>query len=88
MNVQVLQVLLAALLAGMQQTWSILLLESAREQDVLAYLSLFDRDDVQDYIDGVGSSSGRQSIPMEERFWNRVGRKMPSKNFRTLFRCG
>ncbi|CAN0266690.1 unnamed protein product, partial [Ectocarpus sp. 13 AM-2016] len=40
-----------------------------------------------DYIDGVGRSRGRQSILMEERFWHRVGRQMPSRNFMTLFRC-
>ncbi|CBJ30932.1 expressed unknown protein [Ectocarpus siliculosus] len=40
-----------------------------------------------DYIDGVGRSRGRQSIPMEERFWHRVGREMPSRNFMILFRC-
>ncbi|CAN0337546.1 unnamed protein product [Ectocarpus sp. 13 AM-2016] len=48
---------------------------------------MFDRHDVQDYIDGVGRSRGRQSIPMEARFWHRVGRNMPSRNFVTLFRC-
>ncbi|CAM9564873.1 unnamed protein product [Ectocarpus sp. 4 AP-2014] len=48
---------------------------------------MFDRHDVQDYIDRIGRSRGRQTIPIEERFWHRVGRQMPSKNFMTLFRC-
>lgn len=84
---EMLAVLMAAILAGMEQIHLILMLESAREQDLLAYLGMFDRHDVQDYIDGVGRSRGRQSIPMEARFWHRVGRNMPSRNFMTLFRC-
>lgn len=60
------------------------MLEAAREEDVLTYLGLYNRHDVQDWLDGVG---GRQSIPMDERFWHRVGRLMPSRNFLTLFRC-
>lgn len=86
-DAHMLAVLLAACLAGMHQLHLILMHESAREEDVLAYLSLYDRNDVQDYIDGVGASRGRQSIPMAERFWHRVGRLMPSRNFITLFRC-
>ena len=54
---------------------------------VLEGLSALDGDEVQDDLDGVGASLGRQTIPMEERFWERVGRYMPSANVRTLFRC-
>lgn len=82
-----LRMLLVAVSAGLYQYHSMLLLESAREVELLTYLQLFDRHDVQDLIDGVGASIGRQSIPMEERFWHRVGRVMPSRNFLTLFRC-
>lgn len=82
-----LKVLFTLVVSGVYQYHSLLLLETATEQDILTYLNMVDRHDVQDWIDGVGSSRGRQSIPMEERFWNRVGRLMPSRTFLTLFRC-
>ncbi|CAN0016284.1 unnamed protein product [Ectocarpus fasciculatus] len=64
-----------------------LLMEEAREEEVMAYLSVFDRNDVQDYLDGVGGGSGRHEIPREDRFWMRVGRWLPSRTFICLFRC-
>lgn len=83
----VVQVLAVAVLAAVQQISLLLLMEEAREEEVLTYLSFFDRNDVQDFLDGVGASRGRQEIPMEDRFWMRVGRWMPSRSFITLFRC-
>lgn len=82
-----LRMLMALIVAGVYQCHGVLMLEAVAEAELLMYLHLFDRHDVQDLIDGVGSASGRQSIPMEERFWHRVGRVMPSRNFLTLFRC-
>lgn len=64
-----------------------LITKVVREEEIRAFISALDEDEIQDDLDGVGASLGRQTIPMEERFWERVGRHMPSANFRTLFRC-
>ena len=55
------------------------LVNNATEGGIRDYLSSFDQNEVQDSLDGVGAVHGRQVIPMEERFWERVGRNMPSK---------
>lgn len=68
-----------ALIVLVQQLHLQLLVEEARE-DVLPYLSVFDKNDVQAFL-GVGASRGRQAIPMAKRLWERVGRFMPSRTF-------
>lgn len=81
------ELLAAAVLAAVQQLSLMLLMEEAREEEVMSYLSVFDRNDVQDYLDGVGGGSGRHEIPRMDRFWMRVGRWLPSRTFICLFRC-
>lgn len=76
----VVQVLAATVLAAVQTISLMLLMEEAREEEVLTYLSFFDRNEVHDFLDGVGTSRGRQEIQIDDRFSMRVGRLMPSRS--------
>ena len=56
-----------------------------RAADDESMLSEFDPADIQDMLDGVHERSG-QPKPVEERFWERTARDLPSKRFISLFR--
>ena len=83
----VVKAMATAFLILMHHQYTRLTTKVVREEEIRAYVSPLDEDEIQDDLDGVAASLGRLTIPMEERFWERVGRYMPSANFRTLFRC-
>lgn len=86
-TIPVIKAMATAFLVLLHQQCARMMTSVVSEKDIRAYLSAFEENELQDDIDGVGASQGRQMIPMEERFWERVGRLMPSANFKTLFRC-
>ena len=86
-TIPVIKGLATAFLVLLQQHCARMMAGVVSEKDIRTYLSAFEDNELQDDIDGVGASQGRQMIPMEERFWERVGRFMPSANLKTLFRC-
>ncbi|CAM9401766.1 unnamed protein product [Pylaiella littoralis] len=55
------------------------------QEDLENLLLLFDPRDVQDYLDGIPTST-RQPVHWRCRWWERRGRFLPSRRFKTLFR--
>ncbi|CAN0122751.1 unnamed protein product [Pylaiella littoralis] len=56
------------------------------QEDLENLLLLFDPRDVQDYLDGIPTPT-RQPVHWRCRWWERRRRFLPSRRFKTLFRC-
>lgn len=76
-------VLLAVIAAGLLAT--MLTTRETMAEQVRSDLGLFDERDIQDVLDRVRSRAGGQKL-MQERFWERTARHLPSRSFITLFR--